>query len=413
MSLGTRPILRKVFFSGRPARTPALVSATLDKDDVNLALKWLDLRKHWYEQDPVDKFEQAFAAWNESEVAYSFMGGRVALSAAIHALNLQPGDEVIVPGYTCVVVPNAFKYAGVEVVYADIELDTYGLDIQSVYQVVTPNTKAILLHHLFGLVCKDYEAILDLAHRYRLKVIEDCAHATGAIYKGRRIGNGGHVAFYSTEASKILNTIQGGLVTTNDDEIASRLRDFYHRCSVPSFQRINLLLHNVSMQYYRHKHAFRWLLGDLYRLRYAGKELISTTPEETAGTKPSHYECRMPAPLAALGMNQLQKAEHYQKLRAKGAAYWNSWCDHTMTRRPQVIPESKPAWLRFPVRVRPEKKADLTWAERELGVKPGVWFVSHVHPAETPVANCPKAEIAVQQCINFPTILDDSFFKNA
>ena len=405
--------MAKCVFSGRPATPPSLVSATLDRDDVDLARQWIEMRRHWYESEPVERFERAFTAWNGSRVAYAYMGGRVALSAAIHGLNLRPGDEVVVPGFTCIVVPNAFRYADVNVVYADIELDTYGPDVESVYRAITPNTKAILIHHLFGLVCRDYEALLDLARRRGLKVIEDCAHATGAVYRGRRVGNAGHVAFYSSEASKVFNTIQGGLVTTNDDETAHRLAEHYRNTRAASMQRITLLLRNVEIHYYRHKHPLRWLLGDFYRLRHAGKELISTTPEEERGIKPAHYDCRMPAPIAALGLNQLEKLERYQAERARGAAYWDGWREHAGLPRPLVLPDSTPAWLRYPVRVAPEKKADLTWAERELGVSPGVWFVSHLHPAPIRVKNCPNAERAIVTCINLPTILDEDWYERA
>lgn len=154
-------------------------------------------------------------------------GGRVALSACIYALDLQPDGEVILPGYTCVVVPNAFSYAGVKTVYSDIELDTYGLDVSQIENKITNKTKAILIQHLYGLVCRDYEAIIDLATHHGLKVIEDCAHCTGAEYKGKKVGNLGDVAFYSSEQSKVFNTIQGGVAVTNNDLLAQRLRVFY------------------------------------------------------------------------------------------------------------------------------------------------------------------------------------------
>lgn len=107
----------------RPVTYPPLGSVTLDKDDVRLARQWLKDRSRWDDAEEVRQYEQDFAAWNGSKYAYAFMGGRVALSACIKALKLKPGDEVIIPGYnTCVVVPNSFAYAGVKVVYSDIEL---------------------------------------------------------------------------------------------------------------------------------------------------------------------------------------------------------------------------------------------------------------------------------------------------
>ena len=154
---------------------------TLDLDDVGIAKKWLNSREQWDDRNIIQQYESEFAAWNGSRFAFAFMGGRVGLSACIHALDLKPGDEVIVPGYTCVVVPNAFQYAGVKPVYADIELETYGLDAERVEERISTKTRAILIHHLYGLVCRDIEPLLDIAKRKGLRVIEDCAHSTGAL----------------------------------------------------------------------------------------------------------------------------------------------------------------------------------------------------------------------------------------
>lgn len=96
---------------GRPVTNPPLGSVTLDKDDVRLARQWLKDRSKWDDAEEVREYEQEFAAWNGSEYAFAFMGGRVTLSACIKALKLKPGDAVINPGYTCVVVPNSFAYA--------------------------------------------------------------------------------------------------------------------------------------------------------------------------------------------------------------------------------------------------------------------------------------------------------------
>ncbi len=333
------------------------------------------------------------------------MGGRVALSAAIVALDLKPGDEVVIPGFTCIVVPNAFEYAGVKPVYADIELDTYGLSADSLKQCITPKTRAILIHHLFGLACRDYEEILSFAQDRGIKVIEDCAHATGATYKGIRVGNAGDIAFYSSEMSKVFNTIQGGMVVTNNDTLARRLQSYQQQAAFPSEESIDKLLHNVTMNYYRYKHQQRWVMGDMYRLRYYQKEMISTNEEEIQGIKPAGYGARMPAPLAALGHNQLNKIDHFNEQRRVQALRWDDWCIEHGYRKPVVIPEPVPVWLRYPVLVEPEKKKDTTWALDEMGIQPGVWFVSHLHPKPGKVPGCPNADIAVAQCINLPTLL--------
>lgn len=391
---------------GKLLITPSLGSMTLDKDDVQIAKKWLKKPNDWYREDEVKGYNEEFARWNGSKYAFSFMGGRVALSACIYALDLQPDDEVILPGYTCVVVPNAFSYAGVKTVYSDIELDTYGLDISQIENKITNKTKAILIQHLYGLVCRDYEAILDLATHHGLKVIEDCAHCTGAEYKGKKVGNLGDVAFYSSEQSKVFNTIQGGVAVTNNDLLAQRLRVFYGRAPYPETDWVNKQLYNILINYYCFKDPQRWWKADLYRLKYRDKVLNSTTKEEEEGIKPKYYGCKMPAAIAAVGSNQFKKIDYYNKRRRFASKRWENWCEENGYKKPLVIDGSLPVFLRYPVIVETEKKQDTSWAIQKLNVNLGVWFVSNIHPVRWQVKDCPNADKAVKQCINFPTLLE-------
>jgi perosamine synthetase len=390
---------------GESLVVPSFGSATLDEDDLQLAKTWLTKPQEWYRSDEVEEYQAEFAAWNGSTHAFSLMGGRVALSAAIYALDLSPGDEVILPGYTCVVVPNAFLYAGVKTVYSDIELETYGLDASQIKHKITPRTRAILLHHLYGLVCRDYEEIIRIAREHGLYVIEDCAQSTGAEYKGRKVGNLGDVAIYSSEKSKVFNTVQGGMAVTNDDALAGRIRDFCDRAAFPDETWMDRQLHTLIYHYYRHKHPQRWWRGDLAYLRYENKLLVSTTKGEEQGIRPAHYGRKMPAPMAAIGINQLHKIDHYNETRRQTARRWDRWCEENAYQKPLIVKDSVPVYLRYPILVEPKKKQDRSWGLKEVGVHPGVWYVSNIHPTDRRVTGCPNADRAVQQCINFPTVI--------
>lgn len=392
------------FALGRPLTYPSLGSMTLGKDDVAIAKKWLGNRSRWYDDSIVTEYEKQFALWNGSRYAFAFMGGRVALSACIYALGLKPNDEVILPGYTCVVVPNAFHFEGVRTIYSDIELDTYGLDASPIEEKITQNTKAILLHHLYGLVCRDYEKIIEIARKYNLCVIEDCAQSTGALFNNQKTGNLGDVAIYSTEQSKIFTTIQGGMATTNVDLFGRRLKEYYEQATYPDAELIDKQLHCVIVNYFSYKDSQRWWKRELVRHKYKDKIIISTTMQEEQGIKPAYYGSKMPAPIAAIGLNQLEKIDDYNEKRRLNSKKWNNWCDTHRYKKPVIIPNSTPVYLRYPVMVQSEKKKDTSWAYRELGVSLGVWFVSNIHPASLPVKGCPNADLAVKQCINFPTL---------
>lgn len=391
--------------TGSPLTTVPLGSMTLGRDDVAIVRHWLRDREQWTNSDVVRAYESAFATWNGSLAAYSFLGGRVALSAAIYALDLRPGDEVIVPGYTCVVVPNAFRYAGVNPVYCDIELDTWGPDVSSLCEQLTPRTRAVVIQHLYGVVCRDYDAILDLAQRRGLRVIEDCAHATGAVYRGEKVGNRGDIGFYSSEQSKVFNTGQGGLAVTNDASLAKRLMEFQRLAPTPDDQRTERLLYTVLLGYYASKDPQRWWRSDWANLLYGSRRLVSTGRDEEEGVRPTHYGLCMPAPLAAVGLNQLGKIDALNENRRQTAQLWDQWCIDNGYRPAQAIPSSIPVFLRYPVMVEPERKANTKWAARELKVDLGVWFVSQIHPIAGGIPGCPNATRAVRECINFPTLM--------
>jgi dTDP-4-amino-4,6-dideoxygalactose transaminase len=380
------------------------VNASLGSDDVELARRWLRNRGAWLQNEYVEQFEAALAEWNGTRHAIGFMGARVALSAALDALELRPGDEVIVPAYTCVVVPNAMRFAGLKCLFADIELETYGLDAARIEARISPRTRAVLLHHLYGLVSRDYEAIVAVARRHNLAVIEDCAQSTGASWRDRRVGNLGDIAVFSTEQSKHLNTIQGGLALTNDDTLANRLRQWQHRAPFPDQGRVEGLLRTIILAHARTAGRSAWN-ARLTIMRHAAAQTPSTTPEEERGERPDHYGQRMAPAIAAIGLNQLAKVDGFNAVRREGALHWDQWCRNHGYAPPFVVPGSVPTFLRYPVLVEPERKRDLQWAA-DLGVDVGIWFRGKLHPVDIPMDGCQRADEAVARCINFPCLFD-------
>lgn len=301
------------------------------------------------------------------------------------------------------VVPNAFSYAGVKIKYCDIELQTYGLDIEDIKRKVTPDTKAILLQHLYGLVCRDYEKIIEFAKQKNIYVIEDCAHSTGAEFKGGKVGNLGDAAFYSLEHSKVLTTFNGGVTVTNNSHIAKRIEEYQKNAPYPDESRMEKILYNIIYDYYAYKHKYNWILRDMYFIWYSRKILDSTTSEELRGIKPIHYGQKMPEPVAAVGLNQLRKLDDYNQKRRENAKIWDNWCEENGFEKPLVISDSIPIFLRYPVMVTKEMKKNHSWA-KNLNIPIGVWFITNVHPSKFPVTDCQNADKAVAQCINFPTL---------
>ncbi|KJB88693.1 aminotransferase DegT [Paenibacillus sp. E194] len=171
----------------------------------------------------LDQFEQQFAAFCQSKHAIACSNGTTALHLALLAHGVEPGDEVIVPTLTFVATANAVTYCGAVPVFVDIEADTWNMDIRAIEQKITSRTKGIIAVHLYGHPA-DMDPIMELAHKYDLFVIEDAAEAIGAQYKGRMAGALGHTATFSLFGNKVITTGEGGIVTTNNEAIAEKIR---------------------------------------------------------------------------------------------------------------------------------------------------------------------------------------------
>jgi dTDP-4-amino-4,6-dideoxygalactose transaminase len=172
------------------------------------------------------EFERKFAEWQGSKYAISASSGTAALHIALSALGIGPGDEVIVPSYTFIASSFSIVQAGAIPRFADVNIDDHCISVKSAEKLVNERTKAIMAVHLYGNVC-DMDKILDFAKSYNLFVVEDNAEALGGVYKGRKTGTIGHIAASSFCQNKTFTTGgEGGMVTTDDEELAWQARSF-------------------------------------------------------------------------------------------------------------------------------------------------------------------------------------------
>ncbi|WP_061239614.1 DegT/DnrJ/EryC1/StrS aminotransferase family protein [Ectopseudomonas composti] len=192
------------------------------------------------------EFEKEFAAWVGSEHAVALANGTVALDLALKALGIGPGDEVVVTPRTFLASVSSVVNAGAVPVFADVDCDSQNITAETISVVLTARTKAVICVHLAGWPC-DMDPIMELAAQHDLKVIEDCAQAHGAQYKGRSVGSIGHVGAWSFCQDKIMTTGgEGGMVTTNDRDLWSRMWSYkdhgksweavYERQHAPGFR---------------------------------------------------------------------------------------------------------------------------------------------------------------------------------
>ncbi|ANQ15918.1 DegT/DnrJ/EryC1/StrS family aminotransferase [Vibrio natriegens] len=169
------------------------------------------------------EFEKEFAAWTGCEYAVALSNGTLALDVALKALNVGEGDEVITTPRTFLASASSIVTAGANPVFADVDLNSQAITAESIEAVLTPNTKAVIVVHLAGMPA-EMDAIMALSDKYGFYVIEDCAQAHGAKYRGRSVGTIGHIGAWSFCQDKIMTTGgEGGMVTTNNKELWSKM----------------------------------------------------------------------------------------------------------------------------------------------------------------------------------------------
>jgi len=244
----------------------------------------------------IDLFEASFREFCRTKHAISCSNGTVALHVPLVALNVQPGDEVLVPALTFVATANAVTYCGARPVFVDSEPETWNLDPQEIARKITPRTKGIIVVHLYGHPV-DMDPILAVAQAHNLFVIEDAAEAHGAEYKGKRVGGIGRVGTFSFYGNKIVTTGEGGMIVTNDDALAAKMRQLKGQGVDPNrrywfpmigynYRMTNIAaaigfaqMENVNWHMERRHEVSRW-----YREELQGVKDISWQPEMSWAT---------------------------------------------------------------------------------------------------------------------------------
>jgi len=207
----------------------------LGEEEVRAAVEVIkshNLCSQMAEDSQVKKFEEEFAEYLGARFAVATSNGTTALHTAMTATGVGVGDEVIVPAYTFFSTATSVLMQNAIPIFADIEPETLGLDPESVRRRITPRTKAVIPVHMNGYPM-DMDRIMEVAGEHGLVVIEDCSHAHGAEYKGRKVGTIGHINIFSFQQKKNLSLGEGGIVVTDDEELAEKARAFRSFGRVP------------------------------------------------------------------------------------------------------------------------------------------------------------------------------------
>jgi dTDP-4-amino-4,6-dideoxygalactose transaminase len=387
-------------------RRHALLGGTTRLPDVLAAANMLVRPWALVDGAATPAFESAFAAAVGAAHAKSFAAGRVGLYAILRCLGIGRGDEVLLQVPTHIVVPNAIRFAGARPVYIDCDLRNYNIDLDEVESRITPRTRALLLQHTFG-VPVDMHAAMDLAQRHGLTVIEDCVHALGSTFAGRTVGTFGQAAFFSTEETKTISTTMGGVVTTDDAELADRLAAFQRDClparaSQTARYLVKLIAYHVLTEPRIHVAA-----RSAYEMAGHRHPLPRPTEErELRGERPSGFARRLSNGQAAVGVVQLgDLARNVAHRRRIADRYRQLLAPHGF-RLPEPPAGADAAYVRYPVWVADRRATEEAMSSRLVL---GTWFTSVLEEAIDPrygayaAGSCPRAEEAARHLVNLPT----------
>ncbi len=220
----------------------------LDNEEKKAVMKVLDsglLTQKAGKGPMVSEFEKKFSRYVKVKHCIALNSGTAALHAALLALDLKSGDEIIIPSFTFVATASVALHVGAKPIFVDIDPEIYAMDPNEVEKAITPKTKAIIPVHLFGHPA-DMDPLIALARKNDLTIIEDACQAHGALYKKQPVGAIGDLACFSFYPSKNMTTGEGGMLTTNDDEIAETVRIIINHGEKEAYQTIRLG-HNFRM----------------------------------------------------------------------------------------------------------------------------------------------------------------------
>jgi len=311
--------------------------------DADAIVAALDRRGELVEGPHLARFERAFAAVTGVPGAVATSYGRMAFYYILKALDLS-GGEVVMPALTFWVMPEMARVAGLTPVFADVDPETFNMTARTLERVVTPRTVAVVPTHLWGLPC-DMDDILNVARRRGLAVIEDCAHALGASYRGRPVGSMGDAAVFSFQTLKPLNTYGGGMATARDPALVARIAALAEQEVWPSRRQVLAKLRTGRIQQTATApRVFTWTLFPMMYLAALAQTRLDVYLWEKIrplSPLPADYSRRYSNAQAALGLSALPHLETWTRRTQRHAAEMSAALRHESGLRIPIAPPDR------------------------------------------------------------------------
>ncbi len=382
------------------------LSPNTGRDDYVRAFKTLIQPWKWKQGESIQEVEDWFKNYFSARSAVAFNAGRSGLLAILTAFGIGSDDEVLVQAFTCVAVPNSVLWAGAQPVFVDIDA-SLNIEIADAQKKITPHTKALIVQHTFGIPA-DMEKIVSFCKKHKIVLIEDCAHALGARYKGKLVGTFGDAAFFSFGRDKIISSVFGGIVITNNKIYSTKITQYFEQLKYPSYfwilqQLLHPLVLSIVLPTYTILNFGKALLWFFQQINLLSLPVYKL---EKIGKQPRNFPQKYPNALAQLLLIQLQKLEQMNTRRREIAEQYFTKLSAAKLKLPEKMPEA--VYLRFNVIT---THADqLRFQAKKQKVLLGNWYTHLIDPKGTDCnivgyesGSCPNAERIAQLSLNLPT----------
>jgi dTDP-4-amino-4,6-dideoxygalactose transaminase len=312
--------------------------------------------------------------------------GRVGLFALLKAIEIEKGDEVIIPAFTCVVVPNAIIYLEAKPIYVDIKKETNNTTLEYIKEKITTKTKCIVIQNTFGL-SSEIEEIVEFAKEKNIFTIEDCTHGFGGSYNGKPNGVFADASFFSTQWNKPFSTGIGGFVYLKDKKISQQLSIINESLALPSLKEKLMLGVLIKARKFLLNPTTYWTLLKMYRfLSKKGIVVGSSSGEEITSVKmPKNYFKAFSKTQAKEGLKGLKKLDNLLETRKENGLLFNQFLKKNGKTFVKEELYNNHSFLKFPILVR-DRDVFKTKAEKS-SINLGDWFISMIHPISKDFSN--------------------------
>ena len=371
---------------------------TVGFNEFKLAFKSL-FKFNFEDEKKIKKFEKKFAKVLDYKFAFTFATGRMCFYNILSALNVKKGDEIILPSYTCAVVPNALLYKGMKPIYVDISLKNFNQDINEVIKKITKKTKIIYIQNTYGIDC-DIKKLKKIEKNFNVSFIEDNTHS---MHKSKLSSLKNYYGYFSSDHSKMINTHSGGIVVCNNSKFAKVINKIQKKTPFLSrFIVLRILITYILEFLLLSPRVFS--LGRIIQALLIRTGILFYFKDELQLTKPNNYPSRLSSVQAELALLQIAKINKNLSHRRRIASFLESklkWYNFSKKTINQY------SWLRYSFLVKDRKLFEKKFSKN---FQLDSWFSTIFHGRDSNFnllcyknGSCKNSEFISKHIVNFPT----------